>query len=97
MVTKKPCKRKRLLIEVATMFWSIWLSCNDVVYSLKPIPSIMQVLFRPATYWFRFWRLLQKEEDHYKVLAVCRALEVVAMEIFARHASQDMDEALMLV
>jgi hypothetical protein len=44
----------------------------------------MQVLFR-GTYWFRFWRLLQEKKDHYEVLAVCRAFEVVGMEIFARY------------
>jgi hypothetical protein len=39
----------------------------------------MQVLFR-ETYWLRFWKLLQKEEAQQEVFAVCRALEVVAMD-----------------
>jgi hypothetical protein len=30
----------------ATMFWSIWLCRNDVAFNFKPIPSILQVLFR---------------------------------------------------
>jgi hypothetical protein len=38
----------------------------------------MQILFR-ATYWLRFWRLLQKELPQHKVLAVYRFLEVVAI------------------
>ncbi|PWZ33628.1 hypothetical protein Zm00014a_015286 [Zea mays] len=66
------------------MFWSIWLCCNDVVFTFKPKPSIMQVLFR-ATYWLGFWKLLQKEQPQHEILAVCRSLEVVAMEIFASH------------
>jgi hypothetical protein len=49
--------RKKLLIGVAAMFWSIWLCCNDVVFNFKPISSILQVLFR-GTYWLRLWRLL---------------------------------------
>lgn len=70
------------------MFWSIWLCCNDVVFNFKPISSILQVLFRGA-YWFRFWRLLQKE-DHHEVFAVCRLLEVVVRSL------QAMDEGPIL-
>jgi hypothetical protein len=44
----------------------------------------MHVLFR-GTFWFRFWRLLQKEDAQQEVLGICQSLEVVAMEIFARH------------
>jgi hypothetical protein len=28
------------------MFWSIWLCHNNVAFNFKPIPSILQVLFR---------------------------------------------------
>jgi hypothetical protein len=44
----------------------------------------MQIIFR-GTYWFRFWRLMQKEEARQEINDVCRSLEVVAMEIFARY------------
>jgi hypothetical protein len=44
----------------------------------------MQVLFR-GTYWLRFWRVLQKEKAQQEVLAVCQALEMVDMDIFASH------------
>jgi hypothetical protein len=44
--------RKKLLIGVAAMFWSIWLCRNDVIFNFKSIPSISQVLFR-RTYWLR--------------------------------------------
>lgn len=66
------------------MFWSIWLCRNEVTFTFKPITSILQVLSR-GTYWFRLWRLLQKEEAHYKVLTVYQSLEMVAIEIFTRH------------
>jgi hypothetical protein len=44
----------------------------------------VQVIFR-GTHWFRFWRLLQKEDVHQQIIDVCQALEMVAMEIFAFH------------
>jgi hypothetical protein len=44
----------------------------------------VQVIFR-GTHWFRFWRLLQKEEVHQQILDVCQALEAAAMNIFAIH------------
>jgi hypothetical protein len=55
-----------------------------MTFTLNPVTSILQVLFK-ETYWFRLCRLLQKEEVHYKVLAVCQFLEMVAMEIFTIH------------
>lgn len=61
------------------MFWSIWRH-NDVVFN--HILSILQVIFR-GTHWFRFCRLMQKEESHQEILNVCQSLEVVATEIFA--------------
>jgi hypothetical protein len=70
------------------MFRTIWLLSYDVVFSSEPISSILQVLFRGA-YWFRFWRLLQKE-DHHEVFAVCRLLEVVVRSL------QAMDEGPIL-
>jgi hypothetical protein len=45
----------------------------------------MHVLYFRATYWLRLCRLLQKEQPQHVVLAVCRSLEVLAMEIFANH------------
>jgi hypothetical protein len=41
-------------------------------------------IFR-GTHWFRFWRLLQKEETQQQILVMCQSLEVVAMEVFASH------------
>jgi hypothetical protein len=46
--------------------------------------SYLQVIFK-ATYWTRFWSLLQKEEDRLSVKMGCRIIETAAMEVFARH------------
>jgi hypothetical protein len=64
--------KKLLLSGVAALFWSIWLCRNDVVFNHNHIPSIIQVIFR-GTYWFRFWRLLQKEETQQQILNVCQS------------------------
>jgi hypothetical protein len=42
--------RKLLLVGVGAMFWTIWLSQNDIVFNKTPIYSCMQVVFR-MTYW----------------------------------------------
>jgi hypothetical protein len=76
--------KKKLLIGVAAMFWSICLCRNDVVFNHKPIPSILQVIFR-GTHWLRFWRLVQMEESHQESLNIFQYLEVVAMKIFTSH------------
>jgi hypothetical protein len=44
--SKGTTHKKKLLIGVAAMFWSIWLCCNDVVFNLKSIPSILQLIFK---------------------------------------------------
>lgn len=83
--SNKGCMHKKLLLSgVAALFWSIWLCRNDVVFNHNHIPSIIQVIFR-GTHWFRFWRLLQKEETQQQIHVVCQSLEVVAMEVFASH------------
>ena len=76
--------KKLLLTGTSALLWSIWLTRNEVAFNHKPIPSIVQVIFR-GTHWLRFWRLLQKKETHQQILDVCQALEVVAMEVFANY------------
>jgi hypothetical protein len=44
--------KKLLLTGISALFWSIWLTRNEVAFNHKPIPSIMQVIFR-GTHWFR--------------------------------------------
>jgi hypothetical protein len=45
--------KRKILVGVAAMFWSIWLYRNDIIFNKKSITSFMQVIFR-GTYWFRF-------------------------------------------
>jgi hypothetical protein len=54
--------KKLLFVAMGAMFWSIWLSHNDIVFNKTPILSYMQVMFR-ATYWTRIWAVFQKEES----------------------------------
>jgi hypothetical protein len=42
--------KKLLLTGVVTLFWSILLCRNDVVFNHKPIPSIIQAIFRGHTH-----------------------------------------------
>jgi hypothetical protein len=76
--------KKLLFTGISALFWSIWLTRNEVAFNQKPIPSIVQVIFR-GTHWFRFWRLLQREDVHQQIIDMCQALEMVAMKIFAFH------------
>jgi hypothetical protein len=76
--------KKLLLTRISALFWSIWLTRNEVAFNHKPISSIVQVIFR-GTDWFRYWRFLQKKETHQQIINVCQPLEVVAMEFFANY------------
>jgi hypothetical protein len=44
----------------------------------------MQVVFRKA-YWLRFWFLLQCEDTRKSVRVTSKALQVIALEIFAKN------------
>jgi hypothetical protein len=54
--------KKLLFVGMDAIFWSIWLSRNDIVFNKTPISSYMQVMFM-ATYWTRTWAVFQKEES----------------------------------
>jgi hypothetical protein len=72
------------LVGIGAVFWSIWLSQNDVIFNKTHIASYMQVIFR-GTHWARSWSIFQKE-DKWKVLqTACRLIETLAMEIFAKY------------
>jgi hypothetical protein len=76
---------KRLLfVGLCAMFWSIWLSQNDIIFNKKSISSYMQVMFR-TTYWTRTWASFQKEEGQVILQNACRLMETMAMEIFAKY------------
>ena len=57
---------------------------NDIVFHDVKKQTGLQILFR-ATHLIRTWAILHKEEDRDTIVAACRALESIAMEIFARH------------
>ena len=76
--------KSKILVGASAICWVLWLTRNDIVFDKAIAPSYLQVIFK-ATYWTRFWSLLQKEEDRRSVKIGCRAIETVAMEVFARY------------
>ena len=70
--------------SLSAVCWAMCLSRNDIVFDKVNPQSSLQILFR-ATYWIRFWALLQKEEDKITISENCRVLESIAMEIFTRN------------
>jgi hypothetical protein len=44
-----PSYKKLLLYGISSLFWSIWLSRNEVAFNHKPIPSIVQVCCSVST------------------------------------------------
>jgi hypothetical protein len=77
-------ERKLLLVGLGVIFWSIWLSRNDVVFNRTSITSYMQVIFR-ATYWTITWSKFQKEEQQLLLSWACRLMETLTMDIFVKH------------
>ena len=77
----KKINKRQMLIGVAAVCWSIWLSRNEIVFNNTLPNSFIQVIFR-GTYWTRSWAMLSKEEDRTSLKDICRKLEVTIMEIF---------------
>jgi mannosylglycoprotein endo-beta-mannosidase len=73
--------RKLILIGIAALLWSIWLSRNEVVFNKCASKSFVQVVFR-GTYWARSWAVLSKEGEGVFLKKVCQRMEVTTMEIF---------------
>ena len=81
-------KHKNMLYTgVNALCWVFWLCRNDIVFHYVKKQTGLQILFR-ATHLIRTWAILHKEEDRDTIVAVCRALESTAIEIFARHGWQ---------
>jgi hypothetical protein len=76
--------KKLLFVGMGAMFWSIWLSRNDIVFNKTPISSYMQVMLR-ATYWTRTWAVLQKKESQRFLRTACRLIQTLTMDIFVKH------------
>ena len=79
--------KKIIFTSLCALLWSIWLSRNDVVFHNIQRQTVLQILFR-ATHLTRTWAILQKEEYRGLIADACRALEVTAMDIFARNGWQ---------
>ena len=76
--------KSKILVGASAICWVLWLTRNDIVFDKAIALSYLQVIFK-ATYWIRFWSLLQKEEDHHSVKIGCRTIETATMQVFARH------------
>jgi hypothetical protein len=63
---------------------AIWCTRNDIIFEKKQFTYFMQVVFRGA-YWLQFWSLLQRKNTKELVRATSKALEVIALEIFAKN------------
>jgi len=82
------CEKKKVMFTgLCALLWSIWLSKSDVVFHNTKKQTVLQILFR-ATYLTRTWAILQKVEDRGLIADACHALEVTAMDIFARNRWQ---------
>ena len=79
--------KKIMFTGLCALLWSIWLFRNDVVFHNTQRQTALQILFR-ATHLTRTWAILQKEEDIVLIADACSALEVTAMDIFARNGCQ---------
>ena len=80
-------KKDRLLFFVGATapIWAIQCTRNDLIFEKKQVTSFMQVIFRGA-YWLRFSSLLQPKELRVTVRLASKALEVIALDIFAKNS-----------
>ncbi|RCV10732.1 hypothetical protein SETIT_2G132300v2, partial [Setaria italica] len=72
-----------IFVGVTALMWAIWCTRNDLVFEKKRFTSFHAV-FRGA-YWLRFWSLLQREESRETICSASKALEIVALDIFAKN------------
>jgi hypothetical protein len=78
-------KDKKLIFDgVAAIMWAIWCTRKDLIFQNKQFHSFMHAIFKGA-YWLRFWSLLQCEDTRGIICSVSKALEVVALDIFAKN------------
>lgn len=77
-------ERRLIFVGVTALIWAIWCTRNEVVFEKKRYTSFMQAVFRGA-YWLQFWSLLQREGAKETVRSASKALEIVALDIFAKN------------
>jgi hypothetical protein len=46
--------KSQILVGASAIYWTIWLTRNDIVFDKVATPSYLQAIFR-RTYWTRFW------------------------------------------
>jgi hypothetical protein len=77
--------KSQIFVGASALCWAIWLTRNDIVFNKIVAPSYLQAIFG-GTYWTRFWSLLlTEEEDRHLMKMGYKTIEIVAMEVFARH------------
>jgi len=77
--------KSQIIVGASALCWTVWLTRNDIVFNKIVAPSYLQAIFR-GPYWTRFWSLLQKEEEDCHLMKMgCKTIEIVAIEVFARH------------
>ncbi|PNT67221.1 hypothetical protein BRADI_3g22914v3, partial [Brachypodium distachyon] len=78
--------RPLILVGAATVFWSIWLCRNDIVFDRKKVHSCMLL----CTDWLRLWALLQQVQHKESMEFGAKRLEWITREFMSRfgwHAS----------
>lgn len=72
-----------LLTTAAALFWTVWLTRNELVFDNYGPKSFLQVLFR-GTHWLRQWAKLQRHEDlRSQLIAASQHLESSALQFFS--------------
>jgi hypothetical protein len=74
-------QRNLVLIGLAAICWSLWISRNDLVFQKSQYKSILHVIFR-GTICIRSWFVLSKQDGRIILKDGCRTLEAAALEIF---------------
>jgi len=69
---------------LCALLWSIWLSRNDIIFRNSKTTNRSPDPFQ-GHLSYQDKGDLQKEEDRALIADACRALEVTAMDIFARN------------
>jgi hypothetical protein len=76
--------KKFIFVGVAAVMWAICCTGNDLIFQNKQFHSFMHAIFRGA-YWLRFWSLQQCEDTREIIRSASKAVEVVALDIFAKN------------
>ena len=76
--------KTQIFVGGAIIIWAIWCTRNDIVFEKKQNISFMHAIFKGA-YWLRFQVLLQHEDKRETFRCASKALEVIALDVFAKN------------